>query len=165
MTPTGTGTLPAREKRKYIEEVGLLFETSGMPRMAGRVLGWLLICEPAHQSAQSIGEALGASKASISTMVRLLVQHDVVERVGVPGERATCYRIRPGSWSLHMRRRLTYIEAFRSLAEKGLKLLADQPRESRARLQEMRDLHAFLEKEMPAMLDRYEAQVKTWQKQ
>lgn len=38
------------QEKHFIEDVGLLLEESGLPRMAGRILGLLLICNPPHQS-------------------------------------------------------------------------------------------------------------------
>lgn len=142
--------------RAFVEDVGLLSEESGLPRMAGRILGHLLICDPPRQSAGELQTALGASKGSISTMLRLLTRVGVVQKVGVPGERRAYYRVRDGSWVDHMRSRLEFVSAFRRLAERGLALLADRPASLGARLKEMHDLHAFWEQELPVLLDRYE---------
>lgn len=75
-----------------MEDVALHFEESGLPRIAGRILGLLLVCDPPHRSAQELADQLGASKASISTMTRLLLSGVILEKVGLPGERATYYR-------------------------------------------------------------------------
>ena len=50
------------------------FEQIGYPRMAGPILGWLLICDPPVQSTGELADVLGASKESLSTMTRLLIQ-------------------------------------------------------------------------------------------
>ena len=34
------------EEKQFVEEVGIVFEQTGLPRMAGRVLGWL--SSPTH---------------------------------------------------------------------------------------------------------------------
>jgi DNA-binding transcriptional regulator GbsR (MarR family) len=44
---------------------------------------------------------------------------------------------------------------FREMAERGLTAMADRPPESRARLQELRDVFAFVEQEVPAVVDRF----------
>ena len=62
--------LQAKDKQ-FVEEVGIVFEQTGLPRMAGRILGWLLIAEPPHQSTEQLINALMASKGSISSMTRL----------------------------------------------------------------------------------------------
>jgi len=89
-------------------------------------------------------------------MARLLIQAGVVEKIGIPGRRDTYYRIRSGSWSELMRNHLANLTAMRRLAERGLDLIADRTPESRQRLQELWDFYAFLEREIPSLLDRYE---------
>ncbi len=71
------------EMKQFIEDMGILFEEMALPRMAGRIFGWLLMCEPLHQSAEELASVVGASKGSISSMTRLLIQSGVVERMGL----------------------------------------------------------------------------------
>ena len=37
------------KKQQFVEECGLYFEGIGLTRIAGRVIGWLLICDPPYQ--------------------------------------------------------------------------------------------------------------------
>ena len=141
---------------QFIEDMGIRFEEMGLPRMAGRIFGWLLVCEPPHQSAQELASVVGASKGSISSMTRLLIQSGIVERLGLPGKRGIYYRIKPGSWSELMRVRMGYVTALRELADHGLTLMAGKDPKLSRRLRELRNLYAFLEKEIPALLDRYD---------
>ncbi|MBD1869868.1 MarR family transcriptional regulator [Cyanobacteria bacterium FACHB-471] len=144
------------ELTHFVEEVGLMFEAVGLPRMAGRIFGWLLIANPPHQSMGDLVEVLQASKGSISTMTRLLIQISLIERVSFPGQRRDYFQIKPHAWSQLSQQRMTQITAFRKLAERGLDLLADQPLPLQQRLQEMRDMHAFLEREMPLLDQRWQ---------
>src|SRR5512142_2974957 len=86
------------EERHFVEDVGLFFEQMGYPRMAGRILGWLLICDPPQQSSEQLAQVLLASKGSLSTMTRLLIQIGLIERVALPGERRDYFRLKPGAW-------------------------------------------------------------------
>jgi hypothetical protein len=54
------------------------------------------------------------------------------------------------------KRRLEQITAFRKLAERGLALLEGEDPRLGQRLEEMRDMHAFLETEIPLMTARWE---------
>lgn len=126
--------------------------------MAGRIFGWLLISNPPHQSMDQLVEVLQASKGSVSTMTRLLIQVSLIERLSLPGQRRDYFRIRPHAWSQMIKQRLVQITAFREMADKGLKLLEDEPPNLRQRLEEMRDIHAFFERELPAMNARWEAE-------
>lgn len=141
---------------EFIEDMGIRFEEMGLPRMAGRIFGWLLVCEPPHQCAQELASIVGASKGSISSMTRLLINSGVVERLGLTGKRGTYYRIKPGSWSELMRVRMGYVKALREVADRGLTMVAGKDPKHGERLRELRNFYAFLEEEIPALLDRYD---------
>ncbi|MBN1356771.1 MarR family transcriptional regulator [bacterium] len=144
------------EKRAFIEEVGIIYEQMGMYRMAGRIIGWLLICDPPHQTAKELATILAASKGSISTIVRWLDDSGLIERLGIPGQRSTCYRIKPGAWVEIAKAKTAFHKPLKELADRGLKLLSDKPPEIRDRLDEMRALQAFFEKEIPLLLSRFQ---------
>ncbi len=148
------------EEKHFVEDVALFFEQEGLPRMAGRILGWLLISDPPHQSLDELGHVLQASKGSISTMTRLLIQVDLVERVALPGMRRDHFRLQPGAWSHMIKQELFRACATRQLAERGLELLGNRDAELVERLKEMRDLYAFLEEEYPALLEKWERERK-----
>jgi DNA-binding transcriptional regulator GbsR (MarR family) len=144
-------------RKQFIEEMGIFFEKTGFPRMAGRIWGWLLVCDPPEQTAAQIAEALQASRGSISTMTRLL-QIWAIERVGVPGKRGGCYRIKPGSFVKLLHTEAGMFSEIRSLAERGLEALENEPPEVRERLIEGRDLFAFVEKEYPLLIEKWQQQ-------
>ncbi len=144
------------EKAQFVEEMGLMFEGVGLPRMAGRIFGWLLISSPQQQSSGELAERLQASKGSISSMTRLLIQLSLIERVSLPGDRRDYFQIKPNSWSHMTEQRLAQITAFRKLAEKGLELIKGYPPQLQNRLQEMHDIHAFWERELPVLNQRWE---------
>jgi len=146
-----------REKRKEIvEDFGMFFEQMGFPRMAGRIWGWLLTCDPPQQTAAELAEAVHASRGSVSTMTRLLVQIGAIEKVGVRGERAAYYRIRPGGFAELLRAKMRFTTELRKLAEHGLGLVANESAGMRKNLEEYRDLCIFLEREFPALIDKWQ---------
>ncbi len=144
------------EMKRFVEEVGIFFEQAGLPRMAGRILGWLMIAEPPHQTTGELEEALMASKGSISTMTRLLIRIGLIERVSLPGQRRDYFRIKPGASYQLLKDSLAQATAFRQLTERGLELLEDRAHFNRQWLEEMRDMYAFFEQEFPALLERWE---------
>lgn len=157
ITIDGVKTDPGQLKQMhFVEDVGLSFEMVGLPRMAGRIFGWLLISNPPHQSPRELATVLQASKGSISTMTRLLLQISLIERISLPGQRRDYFRIKPHAWTELTRQRMTQITLFRQLAERGLEMLQEKDPQLRQRLEEMRDMHAFLEQELPMLLERWE---------
>ena len=142
--------------RQFVHDAGLLFEEEGLPPMAGRLLGWLLLCEPPHQTAAELVEGLEASAGSISSMTRLLVQTGVVERIAVPGIRSAAFRLHCDGGPEHLRRILHKTRRRRELYERGLELLAGRPAESGARLRDQLGFLRFIEREMPVLIERWE---------
>ena len=110
------------ELRKFIENVGMYFETFGIPRIGGRILGLLMI---AHEplSAEQIESILDVSRGSISTNMRMLVGSGLAEKVS-PLDKRTSFFIYPDS-ALE-RRTESGIQsgiAFKKLSEQGLAAL------------------------------------------
>jgi DNA-binding transcriptional regulator GbsR (MarR family) len=141
------------EEKHFIEDIGLFFDQMGMPRMAGRILGFLLISDPPAQSISDIAQALMASKSSVSIMARLLVENGLIERAAPPVPRRDYYRFKPGGWILYMRQWLELMAGLHEITERGLALMADKPPELRGRLMEAHDLFSMIEERFPTLLD------------
>lgn len=140
----------------YVEKWGISFEHLGATRMSGKILGWLLISDPPHQTAAQIADAIGASLASVSTATRTLTQAALIERIGIPGQRSAHFRISPGMWAKLMRYRIGRIAQMRELAEEGLSLLPEGETDLGLRLRELRSYCTFVEREFPGLLARWE---------
>lgn len=144
-----------REIEAFIERIGEFYSRIGLQRGAGRLIGWLLVCDPPHQSAPQLEKATGSSKASVSIHLRLLMAAGLVERIGIPGERRAFYRIRATAWTEDLRSKLSQLTELKEIAESGLKALKGSPPDSRARLEMMRDFYTFMERELPAVIDKW----------
>lgn len=139
---------------RFIEESGVRLELdAGAPRMVGRVLGWLLVCDPAEQSAAEIAERLQASKGSISTATRVLLTIGLVERVRLPGERFDRFRARPEVWDEFLWREEQFTEP-RRVFKLGLDALPAQ-HPARERLEELDAMHAWWAERIPKLREEY----------
>lgn len=133
------------ERKAFAEEIGQYFEEHGLPRMEGRVLGWLMICHPPQQSAEELAEALGASRGAISMATRLLQRAGAVERVPTPGSRRHYYRLRPGMWRQDIDKRVEEAARVRDMSLKWLeRLQASVPPDQLDRLRDMHEMYDFL---------------------
>ncbi len=141
--------------RHFVEEVGLLLEQLGLPRMAGRVFGRLLVCQPEAQSSAELASWLLASKASISTTTRLLVQLGLIHPVPGPNPRQSYFAVKPETFDSLLAAEVHKTRLARELLDRGLELLADQPPAHGYRLRELRDLYAFFEAELPPLHERW----------
>jgi DNA-binding transcriptional regulator GbsR (MarR family) len=146
-------SIMAREDElELCEAFGRVFEGTGNTRIAGRLVGWLLLCDPPEQTQAQLVEELGISKASVSTELRWLEQLGVVERTTLPGDRRSFYRITVQAWPELMERRLRTIDRFVELADHGLTLLAHEPTARRIRLAAMRHAHVQLQRALQTAL-------------
>lgn len=76
---------------KFIEQMGLMAQSDGAPRIAGQILGYLLV-EGEPRTLTQMSEALKISKASASTNARLLELKGSVRRVSPVGQRGDAYQ-------------------------------------------------------------------------
>jgi DNA-binding transcriptional regulator GbsR (MarR family) len=144
------------EEKLFVEEVAIALENGGLPRMAGRILGYLLISYPPHQSTDEMMKALRASRGSISSMTRTLVQMEMIERLSLPGIRHDYFRLRSGAWEQLIKSGIAgKFRELRRLSERGLELLSGKAHLPREPLEEMHRIYAFLEREFPFLLERY----------
>lgn len=81
---------------QFIEQLGLVAEEDGMPRIAGRMLGYLMLNSGAH-SLDELAEVLQVSKASVSTNGRLLQRAGLIVQRALPGDRRDFYEL-PDGW-------------------------------------------------------------------
>ena len=74
--------------------MGLISKYDNLPRIAGRILG-LLIVEEGAFSLRELAETLQVSRGSVSTNARMLTEVGVIERVARPGDRQDYYQLAP----------------------------------------------------------------------
>jgi DNA-binding transcriptional regulator GbsR (MarR family) len=125
-----------REKvQLWVERVAAAFaQQFGLPPITGRILGWLMICDPPEQSAGEIATAIGASRASLTTSMRLLMVGELVRRRTRPGERTTYFRIDDDAWEKVIRQRMAAMASLRDITHDAMTLIGpDNARASRVR--------------------------------
>ncbi|AOU96686.1 hypothetical protein BI364_00415 [Acidihalobacter yilgarnensis] len=76
----------------FIERVGLSIESDGLPRIAGRMLGFMVL-NGGPLSFSELAEQLQVSRASVCTNARILSSLGVIERVSRPGDRQDYYQL------------------------------------------------------------------------
>jgi DNA-binding transcriptional regulator GbsR (MarR family) len=119
---------------QWVEQVTAFLARDGFPPIAGRILGWLLICDPPEQSAAQIAAAIDASRASLTTNMQVLMVMGVVARRSRPGERTAYYRIEDEAWERLVRQRIAGLASFCQITETAMRLVGpESPRAERLR--------------------------------
>jgi len=143
------------EVRDFVEQMGGYFESNGLTRLSGRLLGWLLVCEPERQSSEELAVALNASSGGISTNARMLIQFGFIERVAVAADRRTYFRLRPNAFAAGERQRIRTMADLTAMADAGLRAMNGSPPARARRLQEMRALSSYMAQVLTDALDEF----------
>lgn len=139
-------------EREFVDRMGLVMERLGGSRTMGRIYGWLLICDPPHQSLAGLATALDISKASASTVARQMQDAGLIERLPA-AHRQHHYRITSGGWAQVLKVQMAGVQAGLEALEFGRSALGA---EQRARLEESRDFFAFIESDANDLVPRWQ---------
>lgn len=148
-------TVPHDAQLIFADHVGRFYARQyGFPPMAGRLLGYLFVCDPEQQTIDELSDALLASRSAITGAVKLLETYLMAHRTRTAGERVDRVGINPASQQPQNFDSAIHRE-HAALFREGLALLTDAPPERRAPLQEMVALADFLGERLPLLLDEW----------
>jgi DNA-binding MarR family transcriptional regulator len=129
-----------------------------MAPMAGRLWGWLLICDPPEQTAAELAEALHASRGSISGTARILVTAGFIQRRTKRGDRREYFSAPSGAFQALIDSAGATYRRFRDIASLGIAAVGDLPPPARERIEEVYQFAAYIEREMPSLIEGFHAE-------
>ena len=132
-----------RQTADFIDRMGLALESDGLPRIAGRIFGLLLVSEDCR-SLDDLAAELRVSKASVSTNARLLEQRGVLERNSRPSDRRDYYRVPPELFAHTRAQRLASWQRFHDAIGAARTSLPIRSRRVLERLEEYDAAYAFM---------------------
>lgn len=145
------GTPAHEELLRYVERLALLFTTSGLPRMAGRVFAYTLAHHADRYTAADLSRALRVSPAAISGAVRHLVGTGMLIREREPGERVDTYRVYNDLWYEISLQRGDFLEPLIMIADEGVELLGPDSRGGR-RMAETAEFYRFMSERLRSVI-------------
>ena len=137
----------------WMERMAAHLVPEGIPLIGGRILAYLLVCDPEERTAAELSEELEASTGSVSTNLKLLVNSGLVVRTTRRGRQAAQYRADAPAWANLIRRRLDALAGLRSLSASGLRLLSGDPGRA-MRLRTVDEFQGWFAGEVPELWDR-----------
>ena len=153
MTRTETGT------HQFIEQMAVLLESDGLPRVAGRMFGYLLLSdEPC--SLDDLAQYLGVSKASISINARLLEEKGVLERVGRQSDRRDYYRISDDILERSLEQRINRWRRFHDAIANARQTCIIKHPSVKSRLEAMDNIYKYMLNATTRALDEWRARNK-----
>lgn len=147
-----------QSKFEFVEAFSLKIEELGHPRIYGQILGWLLICDPPHQSFPDLMDNLHISKASVSNITRILIEQGFIEKVRIKGERQIYFKLKKGSVVDFMQRQLQLALDLEDITAKGLRFLEKEEDTDSERLKKANDFHRFLADQTADLIEKYKSE-------
>ncbi|MBU3068125.1 MarR family transcriptional regulator [Nocardia sp. NEAU-G5] len=135
----------------FVDGIGRHFaRQNGLPPMTGRVIGWLLICDPAQQTIAEMSEALRVSRSAVAAAITQLEEWSWIQRSRAAGERVDRINLDPTIW-LRLLDKSEEYRALGAIAQRGLDLLHEASDARRARLAEAAAFAEFITERMPTI--------------
>ena len=143
------------EPARFVERFALVLTEAGMARMPARVFACVLAAEDGRLTAAQLAERLQVSPAAISGATRYLQQVQMLLRDREPGERRDHFRLADDLWYEAYANRGEMLQRWIDTLTRGL---ADVGPNAAARIEDSRAFFAFLQAELPALMERWRAQ-------
>jgi hypothetical protein len=149
--------IPTDAQITFADHMGRFYARRySFPPMAGRLLGYLAVCDSPDPTIGELAEALLASRSAIAGAVKFLEETThAVQRSRSAGERMDRVRIdlsSPQSMGMDVSEHQELLE----LAREGLDVLGDAPAERRAALLETSAFAEFLLEQIPKLQKEWE---------
>ena len=139
---------------RFVETMGSLMFETGIPRMPARVFSALLANSAGWMTAAELCAMLDASPAAISGAVRYLIQVGLVARERETGSRRDHFVLHNDVFYELMSQDARALDKWETGIRTGMLAVGPDTPAGR-RMQEMVDFFAFLQEEIPAMMDRW----------
>jgi DNA-binding transcriptional regulator GbsR (MarR family) len=146
------------DEQEFLDHWSRILATEGLPPVAGRMWAWLLVCEPADQTAEEIAHAVGASRGAISGAARMLEPSGLILRTKRRGDRREYWRSAPDAVIRVLETKERQVRPSLDVLDDALASLGDRSAASLQRLRDTRDLYAALAASFPAIVRQFKAE-------
>lgn len=144
-------------KLLFADHVGRFYvRQHGFAPMVGRLLGYLLVCDPPEPTIDQLSDGLLASRSAITGAVKVLEGFHIVRRVRPAGARVDRVRLDPVSQQPQNFSAAIHLE-HAALFREGLALLKGASDQRRGPLLEMAALAEFLSERLPRLQEEWHA--------
>ncbi|HUN96001.1 MAG TPA: hypothetical protein VMU69_07150 [Bradyrhizobium sp.] len=140
-----------KDRQRFMEDVARLLVPWGVPLVAARLYGYLLLC-PRPVSLDRITEDLGISKSSASVAARLLESYTLSRRHREPGTKRALYAV-ADDYEAMIRQQNQLLDALAEQLNAGNGIVGSK--EVNARLEEMAEFYRVMRGAMDDALRRW----------
>lgn len=143
-------------KLAFADDLGHYFvQAMGFPPVAGRVIGYLAVCDPATPTINDLSDALLASRSAITQAVVLLEGRGLARRFRQRGERVDRIELRLDTFTFEQDLDPAGYIKQAALLRRGAALLGDDSSGRREALEEFADFNNFLAEKLPELKEEW----------
>jgi DNA-binding transcriptional regulator GbsR (MarR family) len=142
---------PRRDEQRFVEDVARLLIPWGVPPIAARLYGYLLL-RPSPVSLDQITEDLGISKSSASVAARSLETYTLARRHSEPGTKRGLYAV-ADDYEAMIQQQNRLLDALAEQLSAGTRIVSSK--EVSARLEEMAEFYRVMRGAMEAAMSRW----------
>jgi DNA-binding transcriptional MocR family regulator len=148
--------VPTDEQLTFADHLGRRYvQEQNIPPVAGRLLGYLAVCDPAAQTINELADALLASRSAITQAVVLLEGRGLVQRSRARGERVDRVSARLDRLVSEQDYDPSGYLDTAALLRRGAALVRDDGSGRREALEEYAALYDFLAERMPRLKEEW----------
>ena len=140
-----------KNKQRFMEDVARLLMPWGVPPVAARLYGYLLLC-PRPVGLDQITDDLAVSKSSASVAARLLESYTLARRHREPGTKRALYAV-ADDYEAIIRQQNQLLDALADQLNAGVRLVTSKS--VSARLEEMADFYRVMRSAMEDAMGRW----------
>ncbi|MGW6459245.1 hypothetical protein ACWF94_25530 [Streptomyces sp. NPDC055078] len=146
-------------ERKFVDKVADYYAANdGMEHARGQVIGWLMICDPAGQTARQLSGTLGVPRETVDRIVQQITplndDKSVFAREGELTDTDYTVWMRENRWAPKIEKIFADLPALRRIIQSGLDEIGDAPAGRRRRLANMERFLGYMSTEIPGVLAR-----------
>lgn len=143
-------------KSELIEKFGISFEQEGMPRIAGRIVGFMILNEGSF-TLDELADRLQVSKTSASTNARLLETLGLLVHTSKPGDRRDYYQLADEYGERIVEMASRRIRRIHDLLVESAETMAESETAALERLRNMQLFYEFLLGDLSHCVTRWES--------
>ncbi len=141
----------SKDEQRFVEDVARLLTPWGVPPVAARLYGYLLLCSY-PVSLDQITEGLEISKSSASVAARLLESYTLARRHSQPGTKRALYAV-ADDYEVMIRQQNRLLDALAEQLNTGAEIAVS--RTASVRLDEMADFYRVMRGAMEDAMSRW----------
>jgi len=144
-------------QKELIERLGVQNEKLGLQPVPARIISLLMVSDKIELTFDEIQESLNISKSATSNGLNILLAMDRIEYTTKPGERKRYFQNKINNWKNNFSSKFMDFAAMQTLMKEVLEQRPESTPKFNENLAEFIEFFDFLGKEIPLLLEKWNA--------